>query len=390
MKIGWYVLKATARIPKWVFWPLFIGVFSYLFFVAGPISYKAEPDLTMARFWTSVFREYAAASDVDMGEVGLVVLFLAFGTLIIATFSFIAAWVPVAIVGAIVSPILHSKTIKEERGGASSLGTNRRLVSLVTAILVGIMIPFFWERLQYEPIRKLVWPVEEVALFLSFATLYLLASLLLCLIYRRYQPFVRWEGIIVFGYVGLCLAIGIPLSMEKCELRKRMQADLECMKDRMDRETARMKAVYSASETNDVQATAFALEEPTQRWRYSLMDRDGNATFDMDGVTIVFVGIKCGSTSSGSIQISGSGYGFSSSGTGSRKFSEFYRNGVAVFTFAGHTCKLKDRGTVLVVDGQEFALAGGKPKLLVSPDGSIQIQDMAGKEKPKKAPEATR
>ena len=373
MKTRRIKLNAVVHISKFVFWPPFLALFSYLFFIAEVIGGKG-PGLTGAEAWVYVFREFAGASDVGMSEFGLAILFLTFGTLILATLAFIAAWVPAAIIGVLTTPVVRAEA-REEAVPAPSLGTHRRSVSLISALLVGIIIPLFWGRAPYEPIRQLIWPVEELAFFLSFAALYLLTSLLLALLYRNHQRVVGWEGILFFLYLGLCLAIGIPSSIQKHNWGKQAEAELEWMKKDMNGDMARMEALHSLGPTNDLHNRIIPQDEPSQHWRYRLMDRDGNARLDMDGVTIVFEGVTCSGMSGGGIQISGPGHGFTSTGTGDREFSRFYKNGVAVFTFAGHRFRLMEQGKILTVGEQEFRLNTGKPTLLISKGGTIRMQE---------------
>lgn len=374
MKTGWYILNVGVRISKYVFWPVFLAVFSCLFFVAEVIICCNVLDLAGARTWGYMFRECGSVFDSGVGEWGPVVLAVIFGILNLAILAFIVALVPAAIIAAVATLITQTKSRGEEPASVSSSGPDRRLVSLISAVLMGIMIILLWERLPCESIRKLIRPLEDLALYLIFPAVYLVVSLLFALVYRRHQPVAGWERIIFVLYVGLCLAIGIPSSIQKYEWAKQAEAEMEWMNNEMERNMARMEALHSFGQTNELQDSTLPLDEPSQYWRYSLMDRDGNATLDMNGVTIVFEGVTCSGMSGGGIQISGPGHGFTSTGSGGREFSEFYRNGVAVFTFAGHSFRLMQQGKILAVGEQEFRLDTGKPTLLISTDGTIRIR----------------
>ena len=50
-----------------------------------------------------------------------------------------------------------------------------------------------------------------------------------------------------------------------------------------------------------------------------------------------------------------------------------YEKGVAVFVCAGHTFRLLNHGTILMVGEQRFDIGAEKPTLRVAQDGTVEV-----------------
>lgn len=100
-------------------------------------------------------------------------------------------------------------------------------------------------------------------------------------------------------------------------------------------------------------------------WKQVVQEKNGNATIDMDGVTIVFDGSRYNGLSIGSVDIaegfslnpltsrSGGGYG---SGLGADALSNMFDDGQLTISFKGRTIVVSDSGRTVSVDGQQFTL----------------------------------
>ncbi len=109
------------------------------------------------------------------------------------------------------------------------------------------------------------------------------------------------------------------------------------------------------------------------RWSFTLTQVNGNATLDMDGVTIVFENEEMSGSSSGSARLSGSGNAQVKVGGGDRSLQSNYANGVNTMTFLAHQIEILDEGKTLTIDGTRVDLSEGKKTVTVKDDGSVTI-----------------
>ena len=115
---------------------------------------------------------------------------------------------------------------------------------------------------------------------------------------------------------------------------------------------------------------------PGTTWSYTLKEVNGNATIDMDGVTIVFEGEQISGSASGDLQVSGSVISSGSVGLGGRIFSRKYSNGVNTMRFDMYHFKLFDEGNKLSIQGTDVDLSRGKKVVTVKKDGSVKVEDI--------------
>ena len=158
--------------------------------------------------------------------------FTTFCTLLILALSIGAGWLGAAAAGAIFILVIRKRSrVEEMQEDASSLGTHRRVVSLALSALLWIIIPLFCPRVPYG---KVLWAVEGLLFYLSFAIIYLAISLSLIGAYRNYQKFARWEVGLIVLYTVICLAIGIPSAMQKHRWARKADTDLNRMRENME------------------------------------------------------------------------------------------------------------------------------------------------------------
>lgn len=94
-------------------------------------------------------------------------------------------------------------------------------------------------------------------------------------------------------------------------------------------------------------------------WRYKFQDINGVATlhFVTSDVFIVYEGISLDTVSaSGTLRVSGRGWGSQIGRYGDTTFNRSYRGGVASVEIDGRTVSIRDRGTIIRVDGKDYPI----------------------------------
>jgi len=108
-------------------------------------------------------------------------------------------------------------------------------------------------------------------------------------------------------------------------------------------------------------------------WPFTFEAIDGNATLDMDSVTIVFEGEEYGQHSTGSLQVSGP------SGPARMIAGELdgqYSNGVCNVKFRTYSFRFLDAGNQLSIQGKDVDLSQTKKIVTVKKDGSVTSKDL--------------
>jgi hypothetical protein len=122
---------------------------------------------------------------------------------------------------------------------------------------------------------------------------------------------------------------------------------------------------------------------PTIRWKYEFRDVAKTATLEFSNprINIVYEGVSLGTVSStGSLQINGQGvekgegiFGEKGEGKyGEITFNRTYANGVATIEINGHAISIRERGTIINIDKQDFDVPQeGTLTLVVDQSGKV-------------------
>jgi len=118
---------------------------------------------------------------------------------------------------------------------------------------------------------------------------------------------------------------------------------------------------------------AKAKEEKPICWWFTIKEEDGSTVLAMDGVTLVFDGVRRTGMSWGVLQVAGPGEGMGALGVGNRSLVQSYAGGICTLTYAGHTLQLIEAGSKLICGKQAFDLHGGKKTIKVKANGAAEV-----------------
>lgn len=123
--------------------------------------------------------------------------------------------------------------------------------------------------------------------------------------------------------------------------------------------------------------------QPRTVWQFTIKPEAGNTVIDTDGVTLVFEGVDSSPPNGhsmgggGSIVVDGFGWHEVTVAVAKHPFTNVFSGGKNTMTFAGHTLLLQEGGSELHFGGAVFDLEAGKPRLVISTDGTIREEPTA-------------
>jgi hypothetical protein len=307
--------------------------------------------------------------------------FLILGTAALGAVAFIVAWCCAGLISVILAVATGRLCLKSAPNAAVSAScTGRRWGSLIWAVATGLVML----------VIPMIWDVTRLVMTVSFLLVWLLVTSL----YSRRHKLLRWEKTVFLIYVCIFICGIIPVTISN--FMSHRQADARWMNFRAEMDSiriqtktkmSRIKAKVEAQTANLVvsNATSSYVDGPAKRLRYTLKAREDNAAFEMDGLTIVFEGVRSVGQQFGDIQVSGYGDGSSLSGTNRESFFTFYRKGISAFGLADRMFTFTDEGRVLWFGDQRIEMTNGNVTVLVSSNGIISVTRSDSGTSPKKA-----